>query len=228
MAVDVVPAIPPESFEDLKSHMVQVKNLVSRVQIDIVDGRYAPRVTWPYTKDEHFEKLVSGEEGLPFWNELDVELDMLIDRPERVIEDWIKVGIIGAIIHIESTDAHVEIVRMLKEAGVEVGFGLKPSTSNERLYELIEAVGGIDFVQCMGSDKIGYSGVALDEAVPDKVYTIRQQYPDMPIAVDIGVNQTTAPILVDAGATKLATTSALFNSIDKKAVIDFFKHLDEV
>ena len=77
----------------------------------------------------------------------------------------------------------------------------------------------------MGNDKIGMSGVTLDEKVYDRIKLLREKYLDLPIEVDIGVNEQTAPLLVEAGATKLITGSVLFNSIDKIGLIEKLENL---
>ena len=77
----------------------------------------------------------------------------------------------------------------------------------------------------MGNDKIGFGGVSLDEKVYDRIKLLREKYPDLPIEVDIGVNEKTAPLLVKAGATKLITGSVLFNSHDKIELVEKFRNL---
>jgi len=191
--------------------MSQVKGLVKRVQLDIADGSYALSVTWPYSTNEHFAELVSEEEGMPFWRDLDVELDMLVAEPEHMLDDWIRTGIHAAIIHIESTPEHSKVLENLRTSQVEVGFGVRPNTENQKLFDIIKNVGMPDFVQVMGNDKIGYHGVELDERVFEKVSTIRANFADLPIAVDIGVNEDTAPKLVEVGVTKLVAGSAIWS-----------------
>ena len=220
--IQVVPAILPESFDDIVEKVSRVHTSVKRVQIDITDGSYAPTHTWPFTSTAHFSDLVSQDEGMPMWEEIDYEVDMLVRKPERYIEEWMAIGISAAIIHIESTDVFADISKKLRDRGVECGAGILPSTDISKLEPLIEH---IDFIQCMGSDAIGKHGVSLDERVYDKVRDLRAKYPDMPIAVDIGVNEETAPGLVEAGATKLVSGSAIFGSEDIKGTIAFLQTL---
>lgn len=223
--ITVIPAILPESFDDFVAHAARVKRLVPRMQIDVADGSYAPSRTWPYTSSEHFAELVAQDEGLPFWEDLEYEVDLLIRKPEVALADWIKAGVSGAVIHIESTDDHAAIVDMSQNAGIDLGWGIKPSTPNEKLFEIIESLGMPGFVQVMGNDTIGHGGVELDESVFDKISQIKQRYPDLPIAVDIGVNDETAPELIDAGATKLVSGSFIFESPSIAEAVDYLKNL---
>jgi len=221
----VVPAILPDNFDDLYVHMSQVKGLVSRVQIDIANGTYAPSTTWPFSNNEHFRELVSEKEGMPFWRDIDIELDMLITEPERHVDDWIRTGIVAAVIHIESTKDHSQILENLRSYGVEVGWGIKPSTPNEKLFDIIDSLELPNFVQVMGNDNIGYHGVELDERVYAKIEAVRKKYKELPIAVDIGVNDQTAPKLVKAGATKLVSGSAVFGREDVSEAVKYFQNL---
>lgn len=221
--IDVVPVLLPQNYADILGKVSRVKGLVSRVQIDIADGTYAPSKTWPYNGDDgHFKEILSQDEGLPYWDEMDYEVDLLVSEPERLIDTWIRVGIAGAIVYVESTNKLDESIQKLKEADVEVGLGITPSTPNEKLFPYIEQA---TFIQCMGSDDIGFAGVSLDERVYDKVRDIRKKYPKIPIAIDIGVNEETAPLLVEAGATKLVSGSAIFGSEDIQDTISYLQTL---
>lgn len=225
MSIHVVPAIIPQSFNDLEESVARIKGLVSRVQFDVTNGSYAPTKTWPYTSAEHFESLVGQDEGLPMWEDIEYEVDLLIKNPLEALEQWISAGVSGAIVHIETTDDHAAIFEMAQNAGLDFGWGMKPSTDVQKLFDIIETHGMPGFVQIMGNDNIGHHGVELDERVYDVVEEVRAQYPDLPIAVDIGVNEDTAAALVEAGVTKLVSGSAIFDSVDVREAIEYFESL---
>ena len=221
--IQVVPALLPENYADILGKVSRVKNIVPRVQLDVADGTYAPSKTWPYNGDDsHLKEILTQDEGMPYWDEMDYEVDLLINEPERVIDTWIQVGIAAAIVHVESTQKLDEILTKLKDVDCEIGLGIKPSTPNEALFPYIEK---IDFVQCMGSDEIGFAGVSLDERIYDKIKSLRAQFPELPIAVDIGVDDETAPLLVEAGATKLVSGSLIFGSEDIKDTVTYLQTL---
>lgn len=216
---DIIPAIIPNTFQTLRSEMEVVKGLVDRVQVDIMDGRFAPETTWPYAegREAHlFDEIVSQERGFPSWRDLQFEIDMMVQNPEEVLGDWIQVGASAVIIHADSTDKHQEIFDRLQDRGVEAGLAVLPSNRNTVVEKFRD---DIDFLQVMGNDKIGYHGVELDPLVYDKLEDLRDRFPDLPIGVDIGVNFQTAPELVKAGATRLASGSTIYESDDLEAAI---------
>ncbi len=101
-----------------------------------------------------------------------------------------------------------EIIDQCKAVSVEIGIALKPSTDNELLTPFISQ---IDCIQCMGNEELGRHGSPLDVSVLEKIKTLREKYPEMNIAIDIGVHEETASSLVDAGVDTLVAGSAIFN-----------------
>ncbi len=219
----IVPAIIPESFSHLHNEVAKVKDFVSLIQIDIADGKFVKNKTWPYTGDEgEFEKLLREEIILPFWEDVDYEFHLMIESPEKTLEDWIKIGANGIIVQIEAVSDMEGIISMAKVSGVSLGLSIKPSTDIKKVAQVSRQ---IDFLQCMGSDDLGYHGAKFDNLVLEKIKQLRNLYPDLPIAVDIGVSKETAPDLISAGATKLISGGAIFQSGNIAEIIKFFQNL---
>lgn len=235
--IQIIPAIIPESFEHLRAQLSLVRGVCPLVQIDIVDGVFAPTITWPFDStqgkpfnfahdrsfiDEHFKKIIEQKEGIPFWQDFNFEIDLMIQNPEKTIDDWLGIGAISLIIHIESTNEIKKIIDKIKNANIAVGVSLNPSTPNEKIYPLIKK---INFVQFMGNDKIGYHGVELDKRVYQKIKNLKNKYPELPISIDIGVSHETIPLLIEAGANKLISGSAIFNADNIEETFDELKNL---
>lgn len=238
--MEIIPAILEKNYEDLKNKIALVRGVVSLVQIDICDGVFAPTISWPFLSqgdddsflenhfDEHFRRILNEEEGMPFWEDIDFELDLMVQDAVKNFDIYTKLSPKKIIFHLEAV-GDLEDFRNFLEGidpymrdAIEIGVALNPSTSLENIFPLISY---IDFAQCMGNDKIGKQGVELDEKVYDKIKELRAKYPDLPIAVDIGVNATTAPKLVAAGATKLVAGSAIFNTDDIIGTVQNFQNL---
>jgi len=212
----IIPAILEKSFFGMERKAALVKGVVDTVQVDICDGRFADNKTWPYEGDHgEFARITNEEAGLPFWDELDYEFDLMVKEPEGIIGDYVKAGATRLLVHLESTKQLSDIIREWGNS-VEIGIALRPSTPLEDLDPYMHEV---RHVQCMGADLISHGGVSLDSRVPERVRTLRAKYPEHGISVDIGVNFETAPVLVSAGATHLIAGSAIFKSVNPHEAI---------
>lgn len=229
--IEIIPAIMPKSFTELREKMALVEGIVPLVQLDIMDGIFVPNKSWPYIgQDSEFGSIISEKSGFPFWQEIDFEADLMVSNPEKVSQEWIKAGAKRIIIHVESTDSVEKIISKIKSAlpehdsflYTEIGVALNPDTPNEKIYPLMNMV---DFVQFMGIKKIGFQGEPFDERVLEKIDSLRQKYPNATISVDGGVSSETAPRLIEVGVNRLAVGSAIFESEDIVGAIEEFQQL---
>lgn len=234
----VVPAILPKDFAELTAKLELIKGVVDTVQIDIADGKFVPNKTWPYWRkpttnnqqptkeeeekkrggDQNFQELVAGKKKLPFLEDFDFEFDLMVASPREAIPDFVRIGASRIILHIESAepDTLSSIISEWKHA-VGIGLALMPSTPIEKLEPFLHEA---PFVQCMGSDRVGFQGVALNEAlVLPKISLLRKKYPELTISVDIGVNSKNAPRLIAAGANRLVVGSAVFGKANPAEAI---------
>jgi ribulose-phosphate 3-epimerase len=231
--IEIIPAVMPTSTIDLQSKLVQIAGHFPVVQIDVMDGKFVENVSWPYTEDEeYFQRILHEEDGLPYWDKFDFEVDLMIVRPEDVINDWIAVGARRIVVHQESTDNLDKILTDFRTRfpkseqpdvfDSEIGIAQNINTPTESIFPYLDR---IDFVQFMGIDVIGEQGNLFDEKVLEKVRVLREHSPEIIISVDGGVSFETAPELIDAGVNRLVIGSAIFKSEDIGATIKEFKHL---
>jgi ribulose-phosphate 3-epimerase len=214
----IIPAIIPDTYDRLESSLREVLHVAHRVQIDVMDGTYTPSVSWPYsTVDrEVFESIRREDQGLPYWQDFDFEIDLMVQDPERRIEEWALAGATSVIVHVESTQKLDDIFSYCGDRRIEVALALKPSTDISVLAPYIDQA---IFIQCMGNDRIGYHAVKLDPSVYEKIRAIKTQWPATVVGVDIGVSETTIPALFEAGASRFASGSAIFDRHDAKDAV---------
>ena len=235
--VQIIPAVMPHHYEDLGEHLNRVTGLVDMVQIDIMDGHFVKGTTWPYksgtvTPDEHFEHILHEDEGLPSWQEFDFEIDLMVNKPENIWQQWVSAGARRIVIHQESTEKMAEIIAEFREQfpkqdehglfDVELGIAQNITTPIETLAPFLDDV---DFVQLMGIAEIGKQGEPFDERVLPKIEALRQVAPHVVISVDGGVSHESARALILAGVNRLVVGSALFESEDLVDSLEVFKHL---
>lgn len=220
--IEIIPAILPRNFSELQDKVGLVSGLVKTVQVDVCDGQFVPNATWPYRKqDDNFDKIVSEEIGLPDWEKLNYEVDLMVNKAEEVVEQWVSAGVSRIILHAEMKGDMIGAIDKLSNI-VEIGFALNMDTNIGVIEKYKEK---IQFVQCMGIDKIGFQGQAFDEKVIEKIRSIRSSYPSLPISVDGGVSLENAKALIEAGASRLVVGSAIFDSDNVFESIERFKRV---
>ena len=220
--VEIIPAIMPKDYEHLDEMMSLFVNVVPMVQLDIMDGKFVPARTWPYPRDAHFDAIVAEEEGMPRWEEIDFEADLMVENPELAVPKWVNAGARRIIVHVESMVDFEKIRASVPVGLIELGLAINTNTPLSAIEPYLER---IDFVQCMGIARIGFQGEAFDERVIENVRALRAKYPDLPISIDGSVNFGTARALADSGATRLVSGSAILEADDFVGAIAEMKNL---
>lgn len=234
--IEIIPAIMPSSLHDLSEKAARVRGHAQLAQIDVMDGKFVKSKSWPYREaghanESHFLAMGKQDEMLPYFDELDYELDLMIDEPEKHIDEWLPLGASRLIFHFEAIKnreeffTHAIFQSGAREIGgskvIEIGLAINPGTS---LSEIEMYMDNVDFVQCMGIAKIGFQGEPFDERALLHINALRVRYPNMPIAVDGGVSMATAHDLIAAGATRLVSGSAVFGAEDMAVAIEGLKN----
>ncbi len=218
--VEIIPAILPGSFKDLQEHVELLQGVAPRVQVDIVDGHYAHGRTWPYRDHESFEKIVTEEHGLPSWDSVDYQFDLMVVDPAVEINNFVTAGATQLVLHSRSasTGAALQaIVDRRDQMGtfaVAAGIALPVRAQPDEL-EPFESQ--FDFVQVMGIEHEGKQGEPFDKHALFLIERVHARYPLLPIQVDGGVSEETIAELVAAGATRLVVGSAIFKADDPVA-----------
>ncbi len=230
--IEIIPAILSKNYEDLKNKIALVRNLVPLVQIDISDGIFTPSKTWPFSSsgidDIKFKKILNEEEGIPFWEDIDFELDLMVVKALENFDIYSKLGPKRIVFHIEAVGdlkefkEYIEAIDIYIREAIEIGVAINIETPLEQIFPLIN---DIDFVQCMDIDKIGYQGQKFDKKVLENIKILKEKFPDLIISVDGGVSLENAPALIRAGASRLIIGSSIFNTEDIIETIEKFKSL---
>lgn len=229
--IEIIPAILPKNIGDIRGKLSLIRELVTMVQIDLCDGNFVSAQTWPYngTDTQVYEKIMSEEEGLPFWDEFDFEFDLMVKDAASQFDTFIRLGARRLVFHFEAEDQtddafkqFLEGIDLYAREMVSIGVAINTTTDPELLFSLIPH---IDFVQCMGIEKIGRQGEPFDQRVLEQLRTLREKYPELPLAVDGAVSIENAHDLVAAGATRLVVGSAIWQSDDIYLTIDNLQNL---
>jgi ribulose-phosphate 3-epimerase len=197
----VTPSILSADFSRLSAHVREIMDEGCRViHCDVMDGHFVPPIT--------FGPMVVAalRESLPDDAYLDVHL--MIERPEKHVEEFAKAGADGITIHFESTP-HVDYtLSAIRDAGCKAGLVVCPGTPPECF-----AQSEIDLALIMTVNP-GWGGQPFLRNQLAKIRRVREMRPDTAIEVDGGVNPETGAECADAGATWFVAGSAIFKAPD--------------
>lgn len=226
---EIIPAILAKDINDLRQKIANVVNVARIVQIDMCDGKFVESQSWPMQRDDiaSTSLILEEEEGLPYWENLDFEFDLMVKDAIKQFDFFVRLGAKRIIFHLEAEDKNelkefIDSIDPYTRENLDIGIAINTTTEIQELFPYINS---IDFVQCMGIEHIGFQGEPFDERVLAQIKSLKEKYPDLIISVDGSVNEDTAPLLVEAGADRLVAGSVLMRSFD---VRETMKELEEL
>ncbi len=177
---------------------------VDRVQIDVMDGRFVPNITFGAIAVRALRPLTR----------LTLETHLMVEPPEDFIERFAEAGADTIIIHQEATPHLHRAVQQIHALGKKAGVALNPSTPASMLSEIL---GDLDLVLVMTVNP-GFGGQEFIPETLPKIRQLRKQITKLGLAceveVDGGIHAETAPLVVEAGADVLVAGSAVFGVQD--------------
>lgn len=218
MTIAVSPSLPAQDALQLTTLLDQLQGVAKAFQVDFVDGSFAKPASWPFNQtDTTFSEALTIL--APYREAFIFEADCMVEKPEQYIEALIQAGFRKIILQYSSTDAYDQIYTLASKHEIALGIAI---TNDVSLLALEEIMSFFSYIQVMGITTIGVQGQPFDERTLKTVAVLRAQYKDVPIVVDGAVNESTAPYLVAAGATRLAPGSAISMAPDAAVA---YKHL---
>lgn len=201
--VRIAPSILSADFTRLGEAVRAVEACgVDRVQIDVMDGRFVPNITFGSLAVASLRPLTR----------LTLELHLMVEPPEDFIEEFARAGADTIIVHQEATPHLHRVIQHIQALGKNAGVALNPSTPASLISEVMPS---LQLVLVMTVNP-GFGG---QEFIPETLTKIRQvrsaierQGLHCELEVDGGINSATAPQVVVAGADVLVAGSAVFNA----------------
>jgi ribulose-phosphate 3-epimerase len=197
----VAPSILAADYSRLGDQVQEVLDAGARViHVDVMDGHFVPPITIGPLIVAALREQVHEAGGM-----LDVHL--MIERPERQIEEFVRAGADAITVHFEATPHVHYAVKAIREAGCLAGVAITPSTPIDVLTEL---AGHIEIALCMTVNP-GWGGQPFIESTIEKVARMRTRLdPRVAIEVDGGIDEKTGPRTAVSGAKLFVAGSSVF------------------
>jgi ribulose-phosphate 3-epimerase len=207
----VAPSILSADFGHLRDQVSGVMDAGARViHIDVMDGHFVPPITIGPLVLEALAGRIHEAGGL-------ADVHLMIERPERQVEEFAKAGADSITVHYEATPHVHYALTKVKEAGCRASLAINISTPPDVVTELVDE---LDMVLCMTINP-GWGGQKLVPSSYDKLERLRSLLPPrVPIEVDGGVDPDTAPRCAAAGASVFVAGSYVFGDDDPAAAYE--------
>jgi ribulose-phosphate 3-epimerase len=195
--VEVVPAILSTHRADYHKKFKAVEPLVDWVQIDVVDGRFAPN------------KTIGPEVVKAFRTVKKLEIQLMVNFIEDWVDRFVKIQSVQRIVFpIETAYQPIRLIKHIKRHKVEVGASVNPQTPVERLEHII---GHLDTALVL-SVHPGFSGQHFVQGSFEKIKKIKQMRPNVRVEIDGAVSPGIARKAAEVGADVLIAGSFIFSN----------------
>jgi ribulose-phosphate 3-epimerase len=212
--IKIAPSILSANFANLGMEIKDVENGgADYIHVDVMDGHFVPNIT--------IGPLIV--EAIRPVTKLPLDVHLMIEQPDNYINEFVRAGADIITVHVEACKHLHRTIQLIKSEGIKAGVVLNPHTPIETIQHVLE---DIDMVLLMTVNP-GFGGQAFIPQVLPKIKQlseiIKEKQLPIEIEVDGGVNEETAKLCVEAGATVLVAGSAIYNKADRRQAIQNLK-----
>ena len=206
MSVTIAPSILSADFAALGEAVAAVeRGGADLIHVDVMDGHFVPNLTVGPAVVRSLKRVTR----------VPLDVHLMITDPDRYIDAFRDAGASMMSVHVEVLPHLHRTVQAIKALGARAGVVLNPSTPVTALEQI---AGDVDFVLVMSVNP-GFGGQTFIPRSESKVREVRALLDRAgrtaaPVAIDGGIDLTTAPRVAAAGARILVAGSAIFHSQD--------------
>jgi ribulose-phosphate 3-epimerase len=212
--IKLAPSILSADFAHLGKQVREAEQAgADRIHIDVMDGHFVPNISMGVPIVASLRRVTR----------LPLEIHMMITDPDFFLDEFIEAGSDSFLVHWEGNNNLHRTVQRVKALGKRVGVAINPATPAPVLGEILQDV---DQVLVMTVNP-GFGHQHFIHTTLPKIRRVHQMIDEIKrgcdLEVDGGIDATTAPLVVDAGANVLVAGSAIFN--EREGVIAAMERL---
>jgi ribulose-phosphate 3-epimerase len=199
--VKLAPSILAADFARLGEQVVEAEQAgADRIHVDVMDGRFVPNLSMGPAIVESLRRVTR----------LPLETHLMVLDPDQYVDEFAAAGSDSFLVHWEGNNNLHRTVQRIRALGKRAGVAINPATPAAVLEEIVHDV---DLVLVMTVNP-GFGHQRFIPTTVSKVAAVRELVarlkPGCEVEVDGGIDRTTAPVAVRAGATVLVAGSAVF------------------
>src|SRR5271166_1145904 len=208
-AIKLAPSILAADFARLGEQVAEAERAgADRIHVDVMDGHFVPNLSMGPAIVQSLRRVTC----------LPLETHLMVSAPDIFLEEFVAAGSDSFLVHWEGNNNLHRTVQRIKALGKRVGVAINPASPATVLEEILQDV---DQVLVMTVNP-GFGHQHFLHTTLPKIRRIRQMIdrikPDCDLEVDGGIDPTSAPLVVDAGANVLVAGSSVFGSTEGVAV----------
>lgn len=217
--IKLAPSLLSADFSNLESEIKKIEEVGTQyLHLDIMDGHFVPNITFgaPVVKCiRPYSKMV-------------FDVHLMIENPEKYIEDFVKAGADIINVHVETTNDISALVDFIKQFPVKSAVTIKPDTPVSTIESVLDKV---DMVLVM-TVYPGFSGQKLIPEALEKIRVLdkirKEKSLNFEIEIDGGVKLDNLDMVLDCGVDVVVAGSAVFGQPDiGKAAKDFLDRFEK-